>query len=118
MQLPQQIAECLKRQGATHVGDAVMIQYKEDSVPYYQGGTLRREPDENFLKKNPDPATWPPRLRWLVIGENAWKNAPPQTKKQLDVVQTFYGFNYVSRIAGTNFVTVRVVRKKAASPSR
>jgi len=53
-----------------------------------------------------------------VIGENAWKNAPAETKEQLEVVQTFYGFNYVGRIAGTNFVTVKVVRRKAEAETR
>ena len=113
LQLPVQIADCLKQHGATHPGDAVMIEYKEDSVPYYQGGTLRREADDRFLNKHPDPATWP---SWMVIAEDAWQRAPAEARDQFTVVQTFRGLNYVSRIAGSNLVTVLVVRKRDNTP--
>ena len=39
--VPRQVAAILQCEGATYVGDALMLDYDEDSLPYYQGGTIR-----------------------------------------------------------------------------
>src|SRR5208282_3459393 len=109
LRLPQQIGQCLIQQGATHPGDAVMIQYKEGSIVYYQGGTLRPEADDAFLRKNPDPARWP---TWMVITDAIWNNAPPEVQRQLTVVQRFHGVNYAGAVGGKRVIDVMVVAKK------
>ena len=39
------VADVLKRESATHPGDVKMIDYKEPSLGFYQGGTIREESD-------------------------------------------------------------------------
>src|SRR5205085_10736788 len=41
LQISRQAADVLIEHGATHPGQAIMIDYKETSLPFYQGGTIR-----------------------------------------------------------------------------
>src|SRR5205823_2169303 len=50
--LPRRVAQVLQDEGATHRGDVIMIDYREDSLPYYQGGTILAA-EENFFQTHP-----------------------------------------------------------------
>jgi len=56
------VANVLRRAGATHEGDAIMVDYKEPSLGFYQGGTIREEKSSFLLPKHW--ARWP---RWMAV---------------------------------------------------
>jgi len=85
-----------------------MIQYQEDSVPYYQGGTLRPEEDA-FFRKHPDPAHWP---KWVVATDDIWLHTAPSVRAQYEVVQSFHGLNYAGSVAGEHLIDIMVLRKR------
>jgi 4-amino-4-deoxy-L-arabinose transferase-like glycosyltransferase len=71
-----QAANILKEHGATHPGDAKMIDYKEPSLAFYQGGTIREAETSADLMHKP-PSEWP---RWAVITRKGWDTLPPRYK--------------------------------------
>jgi 4-amino-4-deoxy-L-arabinose transferase-like glycosyltransferase len=91
--------------GATTPGDIYMIDYKEDSLPFYQGGTIRPQGKNTFLAVEP-PEKWP---AYLVITREIWNNTPDSAKARLEVLQTFRGWAYAAK---GRVVDVMVVKKK------
>jgi 4-amino-4-deoxy-L-arabinose transferase-like glycosyltransferase len=87
--LPQRVAQVLHEQGATHRGDVIMIDYREDSLPYYQGGTIMAA-EENYFTTH-DSTQWP---RWVVISNNAWERHPNKSYK---AVTKLRGMAYARR---------------------
>ncbi len=61
--LSSSVADVLKRDGATVPGQEQMIAYKEPSLAFYQGGTIREQTENDFLVTHP-PTDWP---KWLTI---------------------------------------------------
>ena len=59
----QRVAAALCGEGATNPGSVIMIDYKEPSLAFYQGGTIREESNNSYLAQT-DPLLWP---RWIVI---------------------------------------------------
>jgi 4-amino-4-deoxy-L-arabinose transferase-like glycosyltransferase len=116
MHVPQRVADILLRQGATHRGDVIMIDYQEDSLYYYQGGTIRQA-DEDYWEKTP-PAQWSP---WAVITRDVWEAKttdpkhprqplPPLVKERMEIVQpTIKGWAYAD---GGRIVEVIVLRRR------
>jgi len=114
LQISRQLADRLKAEGATRVGDAMMIDYKEMSLAFYQGGTIRPQRDDAFLVNTPV-FEWP---RWIVMTEAVWKRMPPQVKSKLDVIHTVRGLNYAGKDAdGRHITTVHLLRRKPLEPS-
>ncbi|HEX4793802.1 MAG TPA: glycosyltransferase family 39 protein [Humisphaera sp.] len=75
------VAQVLQRVGATHEGDAVMIDYKEPSLGFYQGGTIREE-KRSFLL----PLHWNRWPRWMTVTREALDGAPPESRARLRIV--------------------------------
>jgi len=69
--LPQQVAQVLREEGATHRGDVIMIDYREDSLPYYSNRAILAA-EENYFSTH-DVTQWP---RWVVISSNALERHP------------------------------------------
>jgi 4-amino-4-deoxy-L-arabinose transferase-like glycosyltransferase len=105
LHLSPRVARVLLDNGATDRGDAIMIDYKEDSLAFYQGGTIRRESDDLFLLKTP-PWEWP---RWVVITDRVWSAHPSWVREQFDEVARVRGLWYVK---GMRVVEVVVLRRK------
>lgn len=99
------VGEVLKAQGATKIGDVIMIKYKEPSLGFYQGGTIREESDNLFLQHHPA-EQWP---KWIVLTSDLWAATPPEIQQQLDVVATVHGINLANRLQP---VDVMVLRKR------
>jgi len=89
-------------------GQAIMIDFKETSVAFYQGGTIRPQRDNDFLLKT-DPADWP---KWIVVTEAVWDKLPPDRRAQVDIAERVRGWNYAD---GGRIVDVLVLRKKATN---
>ena len=102
------VAGVLQRIGATHPGDVMMIDYKEPSLGFYQGGTIREEKSNFLLPKHQD--QWP---RWMVVTRDALEKAPPESRDRLKVVpdpdNPFRGWAYAD---GGRTVELLVVEKK------
>lgn len=105
LRISQNVADTLIRHGATNPGDAIMIGYREMSLAFYQGGTIRPERDDTFLVKTP-PEQWP---RWIVLSEQVWSDTPEQIRNRLEVVTSVRGLNYSDRM---KIMKVLVLRKR------
>lgn len=108
LRLSKRLAEALLADGATKPGQEMMIDYKENSLAFYQGGTIRPESENNFLLTHP-PGAWP---KWLVISDAMWKRMPPNIKDQWTVLRTVHGWLYAGRDADKHWIIdVHVLRK-------
>src|SRR6185436_6579358 len=62
LRMPQRIASVLNENGANTKGDVIMVDYDEDSLSYYQGGTIRQGAPDYFQRVSPE--QW---ARWTVV---------------------------------------------------
>jgi hypothetical protein len=85
-------------------GAAVMIDYKEPSLAFYQGGAIR-EADDTYFARTPS-AAWTP---WVVITQQAWSQVPAAAKQSYEEVSRTKGWNYAD---GGRIVEVLVLRKR------
>ena len=109
LRLSPRIAEILKQNGgdasATKPGDVQMIAYKEPSLAFYQGGTIREQSKNDFLITHPI-ADWP---KFVVIREDAWKKMPADVTTNLDVLGEVRGIDLPD---SGRMWTVMVAKKK------
>jgi 4-amino-4-deoxy-L-arabinose transferase-like glycosyltransferase len=103
LDVSRRVAEVLIREGATGPGAVQMIDYKEASLGFYQGGTIREENDNTLLLRGNEPS-WP---RWLVITDRIWEPVPQDVRDRWHVVETVSGFN----LAKGKRVNVMVLRR-------
>jgi 4-amino-4-deoxy-L-arabinose transferase-like glycosyltransferase len=103
LQVSRQTADILKANGATTAGDEIMIDYKEPSLAFYQGGTIREESRNDYLA-SVDPIFWP---EWIVVTDDVWKKMPSEKRKLLEEVGSVEGWDY----AGKRVVEVKVMRR-------
>lgn len=103
IRLPNRIADDLLARGATRRGDVFMTDYKEQSLAFYQGGTIDQV-WENFLATH-DTAEWP---TWFVLTPAIVEKLPREKQDHLERVSSFNGFNYVTG----KWVDVWVMKKK------
>lgn len=111
MRISNQVADVLIAEGATYPGAAIMIDYKETSLPFYQGGTIRPQRENNFLEITP-PIEWP---RWIVLTDKIWNQTPEAIKERLTVISKTHGLNYAD---GGRELDVLVVRTKPTATTQ
>ncbi|MFT3788906.1 MAG: glycosyltransferase family 39 protein [Tepidisphaeraceae bacterium] len=104
LNLSSRIADVLKREGATSKGDVLMVDYKEGSLAFYQGGTIREQNDEGFMTLTP-PSTWP---KWLVTTRTHFEDQRMSVRDRWETVDELRGFN----VAEAKLYDVLVLRKK------
>ena len=108
-QVSQQLAGILYQHGATQTGDVIMINYKEPSLAFYQGGTIVEERRGRFFEITP-PSQWP---HWAVLPKSDWQAMKPETRSQLQQIgPTIHGLDYAGKIDGHRVVDVVVINKK------
>jgi 4-amino-4-deoxy-L-arabinose transferase-like glycosyltransferase len=110
MRLPERLADVLRREGAVHPGDAVMTGYKEHSLAFYQGGTIREESDDGFLSHTP-PSQWP---GWIVLPRPTWLAMDGGLRKQWEQIAVERGWSYADKL---RIVEVVVIRRRRADPA-
>jgi 4-amino-4-deoxy-L-arabinose transferase-like glycosyltransferase len=90
-----------------HATNPVMIDYKEDSLPWYEGGTIRAQRDNDFLLHNP-PEVWP---QYLVLTGEVWRRTPFDLQQKFQVLggHPIRGWAYSDN---GRVVDVFVLRKK------
>lgn len=104
LHLSENVGSYLQSIGATEKGN-LYIDYKEDSLPFYQGGTIRPQGKNTYLAVEP-PEKWP---RYLVITREIWEAAPDSARARLEILKTFRGWAYAAK---GRVVEVLVVRKR------
>jgi hypothetical protein len=102
------VATLLRKIGATHRGDVDMVDYKEPSLGFYQGGTIREQKSTFLL-----PKYWDDWQRWMVVTRYAWDKAPPESRARLQILpdpeNPFRGWAYAD--AGSAVELIVVERK-------
>jgi 4-amino-4-deoxy-L-arabinose transferase-like glycosyltransferase len=135
LRLSQRAAGVLRDNGVTGREQVVMLDYKEPSLAFYQGGTIREHSNLAITPRLLDPVPrWArPALRglhqamgwkftplpeWAVVTRDVWDRSAPKAAGQedaramLDVVATFRGLDVAD---GMRDVEVMVVRRKAGA---
>ncbi len=102
MWLPQQIGEVLNREGATQTGDVSMILYQEDSLYWYQGGTIAK-PDDDYFRVTPTPK-W---CRWVVLSDDLWRRLPADVHAEYEEIARRHGLAYADRMKVLDVVVIR-----------
>jgi 4-amino-4-deoxy-L-arabinose transferase-like glycosyltransferase len=105
LHLSEDVGGYLQSIGATTVGDVYMIDYKEDSLPFYQGGTIRPQRKNTYLEETP-PADW---ATYYVVTREIYDKIPDAGRAHLDVLKTFRGWAYAAK---GRVVNVMVLKKK------
>jgi 4-amino-4-deoxy-L-arabinose transferase-like glycosyltransferase len=132
LRLSQQAAAVLRENGVTGRDQAIMLDYKEPSLAFYQGGTIREHSNMAITQSMLGTTPWGlrPAKRalyaamgwkfaempdWAVITREVWESSKPKRPGQtdvrelLDIVQTFRGLDVAD---GMRVVEVMVVRRK------
>jgi hypothetical protein len=102
MRLGERVGSVLPRD--IPAGQVVMIDFKEPSLAFYQGGTIR-ERDDTFLLETPS-QEWP---KWVVLTDSVWKRLPPEIQNRLERHGSEKGWNYAD---GGRIVEVLVLRRR------
>jgi len=109
LRVSERVAGIVVEHGATHPGDAIMVDYAEPGLAYYQGGTIREQPPDYFTKHGPD--EWP---QWIVLTNDTWnKQMPPEYHSLLQKVGQVHGLSYADR---GRIEDVMIVRYRAYNP--
>ncbi len=107
MHLPEAIAQAVRSGCDSRPGDAIMIDYKEPSLAFYQGGTIREQRDDKYLD-NTAPEKWP---TWIVLTPEVWRITSIERRKMLEIVATLHGLDYADAKKRL-FADVIVARKR------
>jgi 4-amino-4-deoxy-L-arabinose transferase-like glycosyltransferase len=106
--LPERLAAQLREIGATVPGQVQMIGFKEPSLAFHQGGTLREQRDGKYLINTPH-EQWP---MWTVIDDATWRRtvaAAPEAEGRMIPRASLSGSAYAD---GKHSIVVHVLEKK------
>lgn len=84
-----EVARVLRAHEVVHPHEVLMLDYKEPSLAFYQGGTIREAKHWRPVMSNLDAA--PP---WLVMTRQVWEGAPQSARDRLEIVASFNDFDY------------------------
>jgi 4-amino-4-deoxy-L-arabinose transferase-like glycosyltransferase len=103
LRVSQRVADILHANNASH---AIMIDYKEDSLPWCEGGTIRGQRENDYLIHT-SPSDWP---KWVVLTGEIWHQTPRAIQQQFDVIgNPVHGLAYADHL---RTVDVYVLRKR------
>lgn len=105
LRLSARVASVLAGERASEPGGAIMLDYKEPSLAFYEGGTIREESAMALSHALLDGAP-----RGLVITREVWEKTPADVRTRLEIVDSVKGFAYAD---GGRTVEVMVVRNAA-----
>jgi 4-amino-4-deoxy-L-arabinose transferase-like glycosyltransferase len=102
LRLSIRVADVLKREGATGPGRVMMMDYKEPSLAFYQGGTIR--PNSAMALTNELVDRSPP---WIVTTDAVWSGAPPEVRDRFAEVARRKGVAYADEGRVVEVVVLR-----------
>ena len=82
----------------------IMLDYKEPSLAFYQGGTIR---EESMMTLSQDVLDRAPE--WVVVTREVWNKTPEDQRQRVKIVGTVRGLAYADR---GRTVEVMVLRKR------
>ncbi len=101
LHVSHRVATILKQNGATTPGSVVMQDYKEPSLGFYQGGTIRELSSMTIT---------PEKLpQWLVTTRDVYTKTPEDVQAQFDVIDSVTGLAIAD---GGRKVEVMVLKKR------
>jgi 4-amino-4-deoxy-L-arabinose transferase-like glycosyltransferase len=114
LHLSKRTADILIQNGATGEGQVEMLDYKEPSLAFYQGGTIRENSAmalSHDLLQHAAP--------WLVVTTEVLAKTPPDVQARLDQVGTARGLAYADggRVVDTVVVKQRSVATTQPAPA-
>jgi 4-amino-4-deoxy-L-arabinose transferase-like glycosyltransferase len=95
-------ADVLRQHGATASGESLMIDYKEPSLAFYQGGTIREQDSSILVHRHYE--QWKP---WMVITRDVWKRLPADVQKRLEIIADFRGLSVADAMRDVDVMVVR-----------
>jgi hypothetical protein len=98
------VADELKAHKLTQAGKVQMLDYKEPSLVFYQGGTIRENP--NTVLTTELAATAP---QHLVISDTVWNATDPAVRSTYEILSLHPCLNYAD---GLRIQTVMLVRRR------
>ncbi len=104
LHLSERLGARLIESAATGRGSVVMIDYKEPSLAFYQGGTIREAAPGVLLKGKP--VDWP---AFVVLTTDVWAKLPEPVRAELSAVYADEGFAYAD---SGRHVQVMIVKRK------
>jgi len=105
LRLPICVADVLKAHDVIHPHQVVMFEYKEPSLAFYQGGTIREYDFSlgQFASQSTEPS-------WIVTTKAIWGQATPQVKDAFEIIgQPIRGLDYSDAL---KTVEVMVLHRK------
>jgi 4-amino-4-deoxy-L-arabinose transferase-like glycosyltransferase len=110
MQLPRRVAAELARVGVAgdgaRPGQVVMIDFKEPSLAFYQGGSIREAADDYLVKSKT-------QAPWVVLTEEVYHSIPADVAARLEVVSSLHGWAYAD---GGRWVSVLIAKNRNGEP--
>lgn len=103
LRLSIRVADVLKENRVVEPGQVLMLDYKEPSLGFYQGGTIREAKHSLPVVQDLDSA--PP---WLVMTREIWNQATPEARARMQIVGApLDGLNYSDSLRPTELLVVR-----------
>jgi hypothetical protein len=100
MRLGQSVGEDLKKRGAVGVGNVLMVGYREPSMAFYQGGTVR-EAETAALSTS--------TAQWVTVTAGVWEQADDATRARWSLVSSHRGIAYADE---PDVIEVLVLRRR------
>jgi len=96
----------LRRLGLTDAGAVQMLDYKEPSLAFYQGGTIRENSNTILTAQL---AADPSVPKWLVITDDVWNKSDPAVQAMYETVKEFPTLAYADSMRR---IKVMIIKKK------
>jgi hypothetical protein len=97
------VADVLIQHNAIHPYDAVMFEYKEPSLAFYQGGTIREYDLSLAQLAQNESEPW-----WVVTKRSIWEREAPKVRAAFDVIGTpMTGLDYSDNLTPVDIVVLR-----------
>lgn len=98
MRLPLWAGQTLRAHNAENV---LMYNYQEDSLFWYQGGTIRG------AAKDFSPADLLNKYNWVVIDAPTWKTFPQEIREQYEPVDSRKGWQYADKLRDVELLVMK-----------
>jgi 4-amino-4-deoxy-L-arabinose transferase-like glycosyltransferase len=103
LRLSIRAANVLKENEVIRPGQVLMLDYKEPSLAFYQGGTIREAKHSLPVVEHIDTA--PP---WMVMTRQIWDKAPASSRAKMEIIgHPLRGFNYSDSLRPAELLIVR-----------
>lgn len=89
LRISAQVAKVMRDHGG-YAAYGYMIDYKEPSLAFHQGGGLREQSDDNYLNDSPS-SDWP---EWVVLTKRVWDVTDQDVQAHWQVIGTVRGLAY------------------------